>query len=344
MQNKKGFSLVELLVSITVTLIIAIGLFDMIITTKDIQLTEGKKLGIDQEARALEQILYDRFKSSGSIISMFNNSDLLGDSTFNGVYPLNNTSYPDGVILASADASGVTVLTSDYIAGGTILNVSSTLKTDGSSAWQPGDFGLVARSDGYYVFYVDGVGVASLNVSSDPVYYSGLLNTTNYADLSAVGTGTYTTDSPVTRLDYFSVLLVKSESDGTKSLTITSDFGGNGNSDILNVTPGITSGGFRRVGPFTVVHNILDLQLLYLDNTRTAISAADVLNRFLSKDVSAVRVSILFRTVKEQNKASYSGVPFTKPQMGDVTEVSLSADRYHYSFFKFDISLRNYNI
>ncbi len=344
MKNNSGFTIIELLVSIIVTMVIAIGLFDMILTTKDIQITESKKLNIDQEGRAFEQILCDQLKSSGSIISMFNNSELLDDSTFNGVYPLNNTTYSDGVILVSGDPKGVTTLTSDFLTSVSSLNVSTTLKVDGSSAWQIGDFGIVARNDGYYVFAVTGVGVTSLNISSDPVYFSGLLNTTNYADSANAGTGLYPTDSPVVRLDYFSTLLVMSETDGSRTLVQVSDFGGAANGDILNVTPYVSTGGFRRIGPFKIISNIFDFQLLYLDDSGTAISAANVLSDFLDKGVGSVRVSALFRTIEEKNKLSNTGVHFVKPQMGDIPESTLPIGRYHYHFMQFDISLRNYNI
>jgi prepilin-type N-terminal cleavage/methylation domain-containing protein len=186
--NKRGFTLVEMMISLTIMLFVILALVTLIITTQSAHLTEGRKLDMNQGARMVEQMLYDGFRSAGSVLSLANTPALLGGAAlpFNGVYPLNNSGYPDGVILSSGDPDALTRLTADFAPGSTLLNVMSVNLGDGSAvAWQQGDIGMIMRTDGYYVFRVEdpvAMGDTELGIRNTAVYYSGLLNTAHYND------------------------------------------------------------------------------------------------------------------------------------------------------------------
>jgi type II secretory pathway pseudopilin PulG len=70
--NKRGFTLVEMLISLTIMLFVVIALVTLIITTQNAHLTEGRKLDMNQGARMVEQMLYDGFRSAGSVLSLAN--------------------------------------------------------------------------------------------------------------------------------------------------------------------------------------------------------------------------------------------------------------------------------
>ncbi len=239
---RRGFTLVEMMVSLTIMMFVIISLITLIITTQNAHLTEGRKLDMNQGARVVEQMLYDGFRSSGSVLSLANTPALLGSPNvpFNGVYPLNNNNYPDGVILSSGDPDAVTRLTADFAPGATTINVITVDRPpDGVSAaavaWQENDLGLVMRSNGYYVFRVTAtpaLGDTQLTIRSNPAYYSGLLNTANYNDacdeqLGIYGnSGNYISESPVVRLEFFNIFLTRSEADGSLTLTLSTDCDG----------------------------------------------------------------------------------------------------------------------
>ena len=111
-RDQRGFTMVEMMVSLTVMLVILASIIGVIIAEQNTHLTEGRKLDMNQGARVIEQMLYDGFRSSGSVLSLANTMVLLNSSTipFNGVYPLNHVGYPDGVILASGDPMALTRL------------------------------------------------------------------------------------------------------------------------------------------------------------------------------------------------------------------------------------------
>ena len=373
MKNNQGFSLPEMLVSSTILLVIIITIYFLITSTQSIHLSEGRKLDMNQAARAFEQLLCDNIRSAGSILSLLHTPTFLeSPATFTGIYPLNNNTFPDGIILASGDPSGVTETTAAFVASGspTTISVTTVVDPDDPSipAWQQDDIGLVAKTEGFYIFKVTATPAitdTALTIRTTPVYYSGLLNTTNYDDLiddhnpdaNKKGNAyTYAIESPVIRLEYFNIFLIKEQS-GVRSLTLTSDTEGVG--DILNTAPTAT----RAV---TIFSNIEDLQFEYLtkDNppefwasiTTTGTSYSDpcssipsasctsFISQFTSRNLAAVRVYVLFKTEEEINKPQGSGIEFSKPVMGDIAAATIPVGRFHYSYMRYEVSTRNYHI
>jgi prepilin-type N-terminal cleavage/methylation domain-containing protein len=367
--NKRGFTLVEMMISLTIMLFVILALVTLIITTQSAHLTEGRKLDMNQGARMVEQMLYDGFRSAGSVLSLANTPALLGGTAlpFNGVYPLNNSGYPDGVILSSGDPDALTRLTADFAPGSTLLNVMSVNLGDGSAvAWQQGDIGMIMRTDGYYVFRVEdpvAMGDTELGIRNTAVYYSGLLNTAHYNDacddqLGTLGNnGNYLSESPVLRLDYFNIYLVRTENDGSRTLTLTTDCEGVG--DIFAVGAPITN---TRAVP--ILPNIEDIQIEYLTHdvppliwagsdgargnpcpagSESSGDCSNFYSQFYTKNISSARIFVLLRTEEERNKHEGSGVVYVKPLMGDTAGGELPVGRYHYTYMQYEVLIRNYN-
>lgn len=369
--GKRGFSLVEMMVSMTIMLFVMIALITLIMTEQSLNLTEGRKLDMNQGARVIEQILYDGFRSAGSVLSLANTPVLLGGPNlpFNGIYPLNNSGYPDGVILAAGDPQALTRLTNDFAPGSTLLNVITVnVPPDGvhaaASAWHDKDLGLIMRPDGYYVFQVSAepaVGDTQLAVRTTPAYYSGLLDTAHYNDACdeqlgiAGNSGNYLSESPVVRLDYFNIFLVRTEADGSRTLTLTTDCEGVGDIFANPITDG-------RAIP--ILPNIEDLQIEYLTHDTPPViwAGSDPANadpctagnenagncpafysQFYTKNISSARIFVLLRTEEERNKHEGSGIVFAKPAMGDTPGAELPVGRYHYTYMQYEVLIRNYN-
>lgn len=364
--DRRGFTLVELLISLGLMTLVILALLTMVTTTQNFSLTEGRKLDMNQGGRVIEQMLCDGFRSAGSVLSLANTPTLLGTAAvpFNGIHPLNNTGYPDGIILAAGDPTTLTRLTAQYNTGETTLNVVTVAHADGTVAWQANDWGMLLRSDGYYVFRVDSAatpasGDTTLSVRAAPAYYSGLLNTAHYNDpsdemLGAAGNGAYDAGCPVVRLDFFHMFLVRTEADGSLTLTLTSDC--EGVADVLGNA--ITD---HRAVP--ILPQVGDIQIEYLTedavpvvwagsdpgqaNPCPAGGEADPLcqsfyNQFHIKNVATARVYALLRTEEETNKRAGSGIVFSKPRMGDTAAVTLPVGRFHYNYMQYEVQLRNY--
>ena len=371
--SQRGFSLVEMIVSLTAMLIIIVAIFTIIVAEQSTHLTEGRKLDMNQGGRVIEQMLSEGFRGSGSVLSLANTPVLLGGTAlpFNGIYPLNNNNYPDGVILASGDPLALTRLTLAFTAGDTAVNVQSVDRPpDGVSpaavAWHENDFGLIMRPDGYYVFRVmatPALNATTLSVRATAAYYSGLLNTAHYNDqcdeqLGAMGNGIYPVDSPVVRLDYFNIFLTRTETDGSRTLTLTVDCEGVGN--IFAVDAG---GNF--INPVTngrgvpILPNIEDMQIEYVAKVVPPAAlpvvwagsdpafpggTANFYNQFYTKNIASARIFVLLRTEEEKNKRLGSGIVFKKPAMGDVATATLPVGRYHYTYMQYQIFIRNYSL
>jgi type II secretory pathway pseudopilin PulG len=368
-RSRRGFSLVEMMVSLTVMLIIVIAIFTVIVAEQSTHLTEGRKLDMNQGARVIEQMFSEGFRSSGSVLTQASTPVMLGVPTipFNGVYPLNNNDYPDGVILASGDPLALTRLTLTFTPGDTAVNirtVNQPLDPEGiippTLAWHDGDYGLIMRSDGYYVFHVTAtpaLNATTLDVRVTPAYYSGLLDTDHYNDqcdeqLGSMGNSSaYPVDSPVLRLEYFNIFLVRTEADGSRTLTLTTDC--EGVADILANTTPITG---TRAAP--ILPNIDDIQIEYLTKVVPPAIVPDIwagsdpafaggtvnfYNQFYGRNIAAAHVFVLLRTEEEKNKQLGTGT-FFKPAMGDIAAATLPVGRYHYTYMQFEILIRNYNI
>jgi len=390
MKKNKGFTMIEVMVSSVVFLIVMSAMYLLIIRTQTFHLTEGRKLDMNQASRAIELILCDNIRSAGSVLSLLYTPSFLGGSSpFTGIYPLNNTNGPDGIILASGDPKACTKTTATFDPQGDItLSVESLEDKDtGITAWKKNDIGIIVRTTGYYIFKVNppvGAGSGLLSIRATPVYYSGLLNTASafsalqYDDLSEDAnhlgmagndnTTPYQIGSPVIRLEYFNIFLVKEEVDkfGTtvRSLTLTTDTEGVG--DILN-SPTTNS----RLIP--IVPFIEDIQFEYItkDNPpnlwaslRTEIKTTNqkgltnfldpcpvpgaaycvpFIDQFTNTNIASVCVYALFKTEEEKNKMSKSGLTYHKPRMGDVPAFTVPIGRFHYSYMQYEIFVRNYN-
>jgi type II secretory pathway pseudopilin PulG len=358
-RKQLGFSLVEMMVSLTVMLIIIVAIFSIIVAEQSTHLTEGRKLDMNQGARVIEQMLTEGFRSSGSVLSLANTPVLLGSPIlpFNGIYPLNNNNYPDGVILASGDPMALTRLTLDFTPTSTTVNVETVDRPpDGVSAaavaWQENDFGLILRTNGYYVFRVTAtpsLGATTLTVRATSAYYSGLLNTANYIDNSPSGLGAYPAGSPVVRLDYFNIFLTRSETDGSRTLTLSVDCG-----DVANVLANPSN---SRATP--ILPNIEDIQIEYIakvvppatvantwagSDAAFAGGTANFYSQFFGKNIASARIFVLLRTEEEKSKRLGSGIVYKKPAMGDVAAVTLPVGRYHYTYMQYQVFIRNYSL
>ena len=373
MKKRNGFTLAEMLVSSTILLVIIITIYFLVTSTQATHLSESRKLDMNQAARAFEQLLCDSIRSAGSILSLLHTPTFLeAPAPFTGIYPLNNEDFPDGIILAAGDPQGVTETTADFVAHTAPASIAVTTVVDpedgSKTAWQKDDIGLVVRTEGYYIFKVTTTPSlidTTLAIRATPVYYSGLLNTTNYDDLidnhnsDANKKGiaySYPPGSPVIRLEYFNMFLIE-ESGGVRSLTLTTDT--EGVSDIFNSAATAT----RRVPIF---NNIEDLQFEYLSKDTppvfwASISSAgtsysdpcsspstttctDFISQFTNRNIAAVRVYVLFKTEEEINKPKGSGIIFAKPEMGDIAAATLPVGRFHYNYMRYEISARNYHI
>ena len=265
-----------MMVSLTIMLIIIIAILSIIVAEQTTHLTEGRKLDMNQGARVIEQMLSEGFRSSGSVLSLANTPVMLGGPTipFNGVYPLNNNNYPDGVILASGDPMALTRLTQIFTPSETTLNVQSVdLPPDGINppavAWQEGDFGMIMRSDGYYRLPRHRHAGPECDHPLHPRHQRILFGFAQHPVFRPVpriqrlvrrlawnlgNSGTYPAGNPVLRLDYFNIFLVRTETDGSRTLTLSVDC-----EDVADIFANPTA---TRATP--ILPNIEDIQIEYV--------------------------------------------------------------------------------
>jgi hypothetical protein len=185
--------------------------------------TEHSRMTMQQESRYMVSSFADEIKEAGAVLTIAHTGGFLAATPFfNGIYPLNSSYYPDGVILATGDPEAVTVLTADFEAGDTVLNVKNANVNAydpgfpyENPQWTTGQKGIVIGTTGYFVFAVAGVdtGANTITIRDTPVYYSGLLMTGSYYDdaqgNSAGNSLTYSTSSPVIRLTNFSIYVFR---------------------------------------------------------------------------------------------------------------------------------------
>jgi prepilin-type N-terminal cleavage/methylation domain-containing protein len=358
-RRQSGFSLAEMMVALTIMLIIIVAILSIVVTEQSTHLTEGRKLDMNQGGRVIEQMLTEGFRGSGAVLSLANTPIMVGGPIipFNGIYPLNNTNYPDGVILAAADPQALTRLTVLFTPTDTTVNVLTVnIPPDGVStaavAWHANDYGLIMRSNGYYVFKVTDVeptvGATQLTVRATSAYYSGLLNTANYIDTSPSGLGAYPVDSPVLRLDYFNIFLTRTEADSSRTFTLSVD--------CENVADVLANPSSTRGTP--ILPNIEDIQIEYLAKLVPPAALPDVwagsdaafpggttafYDQFFTKNIASARIFVLLRTEEERNKKAGTGITYKKPAMGDVAAATLAVGRFHYSYMQYQVFIRNYN-
>ena len=268
MRRKNGFTLIEALVYTAMLAFILAGLYTMIIYYKNVSSTEQARVRLMQESRFVLSNLSEELKDAGAVLTLLNTGGFLKATPyFNGIFPLNNTNFADGIIIAKGEPNAVTKLTSNFDpSSSTQLSVENTYRKDISGsvfAWSVGDKGIVINQDGYYVFYVASVTANTISIRSTAVYYSGLLNTTNYKD-NLIKPSTqngdniiYNSGTPVIKLYSFSIYLIQQRYDSDKKRNIRR---------LIRITD--TKGQADALNNNTVVKgveadNIWDLQIIY---------------------------------------------------------------------------------
>ncbi|MBU4268664.1 MAG: prepilin-type N-terminal cleavage/methylation domain-containing protein [Acidobacteria bacterium] len=359
--NQHGFTLVEVLIASTLTVLVFLSIFSVIIATQRTHNTENRRLDMNQAGRGIDQFLVEPCREAGAVLTMLNTTSFLAAlPQFNGILPLYNPAnlgaYPDGIMVASGDPNAITSLTGDFNAGeGTVSVITTNIKSVDVTivrAWHAGDFGLISRADGFYVFRVnaDVTSDTSLSVAALPAYRSGLLNTTHYVDPTSAGTGTYPAGSPVIRLDNFSIFLIQSKTDGSRTLVMVNDFNGANLAADLSTAPTFDDVDNRMIGPVPILPNIQDLQISYIQidpatGVETVVpSGPAAWAAIQNKTVRSIRFEMLLRT-QEATETSGSGISYRKPVMGDSTDSGqILTGRYHYHFLTREVGLRNYPI
>lgn len=379
MKNKKnisGFSLIEAITSSIILLFIVITMYTMIMETESTHVAEENKVDMNQAARAIDIILCENIRNAGSVLTLLRTPPFLkATPPFTGIYPLNKDDFPDGIILASGDQTAVSkVAGGSFTPGDSILTLEGNVNNiDGSgTVWANNDVGIIVKTTGYYIFKVTGdvsINDTTLTVRTTPVYYSGLLNVPGkYADHSLLhlGTtgnlGTYTDGSPVIRLNYFNIFAVKSETDGSKTLTLTTDTEG-----VANI---LADGNETTTRAVPIIPNIADIQFEFISKddpeefwastsaagtsypnpceTPGSTDCTGFIQNFTNRNISSIRVFALMRTEDKHKRKNIDtgavGQAFNKPRMGDVAATTLAAGRFHYTYLTYEVFIRNYDI
>jgi hypothetical protein len=237
-KNEKGFSILETLVTMGLFLIVLSGVYVMVVHYGDVSRTEHARLRMQQDSRFMMTHFTQEIKDAGAVLTIAHalmaegdDHPLVGYAYFNGIFPLNQSDYPDGIIVASGDPHAVTFLEDPYVrSDGEILTVEGT-ELGGYvpgeeweiAPWQNGDKGILLHNDGYLVFEVESVTDTTIEMRELLVYYSELLNAKagtsasapTYTDRDPMGdvvlgnTLTYEAGSPVIRLAYFAIYLFR---------------------------------------------------------------------------------------------------------------------------------------
>jgi len=362
MKNEKGFTLIEMMISTSLVLLVMLGIFVMIDFHVELSKNQNARARLQQESRFFLSNFASDLKNAGSVITLAHTGGFLAaPPDFNGIYPLNNTDYADGIIVADADPNAVTQLTQEYTGGGVLL-VKSTVVPYPGVAWNTDDKGIVISPTGYYVFSVTSVDTNSIAIRSTPVYYSGMLNVTqttsgrtvDYND-DSVPTGdtvTYPVNAPVMRISNFSIYLVdeaynwKLQRD-IRSLIKITDANGDSSGNFLAADSQAVKG--------IIAENIWDFQVSYfcypnfpdvsIKNTYFTASSSglvdDLLTDIQSRFLKEVRVAIVALTEEYSGKDKRAE---QIPAIGDRDAYMLPLGKYDYRLFTMSIEPRNFNI
>lgn len=368
MINEKGISLVETLIVATLMLVVLSTAFLLIVHFGDAQRTQLAQTRLSEESRFMFNAFADELKDAGAILTLAHSNTFLNNTPyFNGLFPLDNTNGPDGIIIASGDPNGATTLTVTYKpSSGGAITVKSTLKKDGTSAWADGDKGILIAHDGYYVFSVEGAPTATtLPLRAEAVYYSGLLNncgtylysdtlqspaTVNGDSIDYAGS-TSTPFTPVMRLTNFTIYLFNKVYDGRLHRDISRLYGitdtlGEGGTALLTNSNAIVS------------DNVCDMQLSYtfftdfpndtptytaLDNSAYTPppSPETVYSMIQRKFLKEINASIVVLTDEYGGTGTRTlKIPAIKNRSG----YSLPAGKYSFKIYSYIIQNKNFNI
>jgi len=397
MNSEKGFSLLELMITTSLFLVVLLGVYTMVGHFADSSRTENSRLRMQQETRYLTANFASELKNAGSVLTISSSGNFLRDAPyFCGIYPLNNTGFPDGIIIATGDPEAVTTLTvpHSFSSDGLELQVKSTTvpvyydePADNTTIsmnpedWGPGDIGIVIGTTGYYVFAVDSVTATTITTRAEPVYYSGLLNTSTgtgggqhyFTDSEAVkgntiqfpGSDKADSKAPVIRLSSFSIYLfriIEHPIYGYMGRTLrqfvrVSD--AMGDADVLNSNTAVVD---------VISENIWDMQITYIAyedfaaaDPTTAVdpdhfyfgpadSSSNVLENLLTdiRTKALKQFDITFVTITDEYgvQGKYDKGTFNHkiPPLGDSAEYNLDPGRYGFKILSLQIEPRNFNI
>ena len=354
MKNRKGFSLVEAMVVLVLMMLIMSSVYMMIMYYRDVSGTEQARVRQTQESRFLLSVFSTELKNAGSVMTLVNTGGFLATAPyFNGIYPLNNTAFPDGVIVASGDPNAVSKLTNPVDPSTDVdLPLNNTIATP---AWAIGDKGVLIGPNGFYVFAVENLTSSSITMETTPVYYSGLLNTAHYDDPETVmgNAVEYPVNAPVMRLADFSIYLVEEHNDPEKgrnvrNLVRVSDC--NGHANVLENNDPAT-------GPVkgVIAENVWDLQLVYSaypnfpnvtprNDFFTASATgtlADLLTALRVKTFKEIRVNVVALTDDYPGQGT---ITYPLALLADRPATTLPAGKFSYKTYTFLIEPRNFNI
>jgi len=291
MSRKNGFTMVEMLISSGIIAVVMAGVLMLSLHGQKTHMTENIRGDMFQNLRFLKHLFTEKIRSAGSGLSQINLPNInrgIKDVYFLGVYPLNNATFPDGIILASADPNvyaevsegntfnpGTSVIQlvtydSSYTTGvqESIQTRDTTNPVTPEPEWKANDIGMVVCNDGYFIFKVleePAIGDTSLVIRPQAVYYSGQLSTAHYHDnyhlLNGSGqTGAqlnYDAGSPIWKLDYFHIYMVTEDpTSGDRTLTLTTDTHG--------VTDPLDPENATMDTAVPIADNIIDLQFEYV--------------------------------------------------------------------------------
>jgi len=368
MKNEKGISLIETLIVSTLMLFVLGSAFSMIIHFGNAQKTEMARTRLSEESRFMFNAFAEEMKDAGAMLTLSHSNSFLNNTPyFNGLFPLDKINGPDGIIIASGDPNGATTLTVSYSPPATTINVLSTLKKDGTSAWAAGDKGIVIAGNGYYVFSVTGTSANTLSVRNTAVYYSGLLNncgTYQYTDtlrLPATANGntlTYAGSTtapftPVMRLTSFSIYLFDQVYDNRLKRNVNR---------LFRITDAAGAGGAALLNSQSIVSdNIYDMQLSYTfytafpndtpnysffetatDPTPAAPLASETAYSLIQKKyLKEINATIVVLTDEYGGKGSLT---LTIPAIKNRPSYTLPSGKYYFKIYSYNIQNKNFNI
>jgi len=350
MRRQNGFTLVEAMIVTTMMLITMGVIYSMIIYFRDVSGTEQARVRQVQESRFLLSSFSSDLKNAGAVLTMTHSGAFLGAAPFfNGIFPLNNTGFPDGMILASGDPGGVTKLVAEVNpSDSNVLDVDSIAA---NPAWAAGDIGVLLSTEGYYVFRVSAVGT-TISMASTPLYYSGFLNTANYADPTATKGNNieYPVNAPVVRLDKFGIYLISEAYDFAaghmrRQLIRVGDC--NGDADVL--------GAGSAAEKSLIADNIWDMQFVYTSYPNfpnvsgkidyfkkgSAATLTDLLDDMRTRAFKEVTLTVVALTDDYPGKGK---VTYTIPEIGDENSYTIPSGKFNFRIQSQLIEPKNFSI
>ncbi|MCP5049940.1 MAG: hypothetical protein GY940_22425 [bacterium] len=381
-KHRRGFTVIETVVTMSIFFMIMFGVYTMVVHYGNVTKTEHARMQLQQEERFLGAVFADELKDAGAVLT-YGFAYMLGNTEnknvkppyYTGIFPLNNTTFPDGVIIATGDPEGTLKLNVELSAGNTFLSVEDPGIEEADEAvvknianWAAEDKGILIDTDGtgYYVFEVKSVDTTTNSIElrdwDVPVYYSGLLLTTNYYDTPSGSAGNainYPSGSLVIKLSNFAIYLFNEELDSATSRTVrqlvrVTDTGGK--ADVLGDESDL-------VEKSIVSEGIYDLQISYVtyddfDSTNmttavdpnyeyfaggaTSSDAASLLQ--MMRELKLKQIDLAFVTITDE----YGGggkTTVTLPTLGDRSTADiLPQGKYGLKISTFSVTPRNYNI